>query len=69
MVMGVVNNMSVDKSNKIDIEVKKIHADIKNANLALRVRMHDIQTELTEWDVLGGLEDGKSNGNGFMHKD
>lgn len=59
----------MDKSRKIDIEVKKIHTEIKKSSLVLRERIRDIQTELTEWDVLGGLEDGKSNGNGFMHKD
>lgn len=61
--------MGIDKSKKIDIEVNKIHTEIKKSSLVLRERMRDIQTELTEWDVLGGLEDGKSNGNGFMHKD
>lgn len=59
----------MDKSRKIDIEVQKIHTEIKKSSLVLRERMRDIQTELTEWDILGGLEDGKSNGNGFMHKE
>ena len=61
--------MSADKINKIDSEINRIHTHIKKSNLVLRQRIKEIQQEMTEWDVLGGLEDGKSNGNGFMHRD
>lgn len=67
METGALNNMSVDKSKKIDIEVKKIHTEIKKSSLVLRERMRDIQQEMTEWDFLGGIDEGKSNDNGYMH--
>ncbi len=57
----------MDKSRKIDIEVKKIHSEIKRSSLVLRERMRDIQTELTEWNLLDGLDNDKSNNNGYMH--
>lgn len=66
-----LNNMSTDKSKMIDIEVKKIHTEIKKSSLVLRERMRDIQAELTEFNLLDGLDDTKSNGNGngFLHND
>lgn len=64
MEMVVLNNM--DKSRKIDIEVKKIHTEIKKSSLVLRERMHDIQTELTEWNLLDG-QNGDS-GENFLHQ-
>jgi hypothetical protein len=60
--MEAVNNMSVDKSRKIDHEVKEIHSQIKRSNLVLRQRMKDIQQELVEWDSLGGTNDDESEG-------
>jgi hypothetical protein len=56
----------MDKSRKIDIEVKKIHTEIKKSSLVLRERMHDIQTELTEWNLLDG-QNGDS-GENFLHQ-
>jgi hypothetical protein len=63
--MEAVNNMSADKMRKIDHEVKEIHTQIKKSNLVLRQRMHDIQEEMEEWDSLGGMTDGESDG--YMH--
>lgn len=57
--------MSTDKSKKIDIEVKKIHTEIKKSNLVLREKMKDIQDELIEWNLIGGIENGEGS-NGFM---
>lgn len=65
MEMAVLNKM--DKARKIDIEVKRIHTEIKKSSLVLRERMHDIQTELTEWNLLDG-QNGYS-GENFLHKD
>ena len=56
----------MDKSRKIDIEVKKIHTEIKKSSLVLRERMRDIQTELTEWNLLDGQNG--SNGENFLHQ-
>jgi len=61
-----VNNMSADKLNKIEQDVEKIHSHIKKSNLVLRQRIKEIQQEMTEWDLLGGIDEGKSNGNGYM---
>lgn len=54
-----------EKSRKIDIEVKKIHTEIKKSGLVLRERLKDIQTELTEWNLLDGRSE--ENGDGFLH--
>lgn len=54
--------MSVDKIRKIDHEIREIHTQIKKSNLVLRERMKEIQREMTEWDSLGGTEDGESEG-------
>ena len=56
--------MSTDKSKKIDIEVKKIHTEIKKSNLVLRERMKDIQADLKDWNLNSGIIDEK--GNPFM---
>ena len=69
MVTAGANNMSADKLNKIDSEINRIHTHIKKSNIVLRQRIKEIQQEMTEWDVLGGIDDGKSNGSGFMSKD
>jgi len=66
MVMEEVNNMSADKINKIEKDVKELHTHIKKSNLVLRQRIKEIQEEMTEWNFLGGLDEGKSNGNGHM---
>ena len=58
--------MSADKLNKIEQDVEKIHSHIKKSNLVLRQRIKEIQQEMTEWDLLGGIDEGKSNGNGYM---
>ena len=60
------NNMSADKINKIEKDVKDIHTQIKKSNLVLRQRIKDIQNDMKEWDFLGGLDDDKSKGNGYM---
>ena len=51
----------MDKARKIDMEVRKIHTEIRKSSLVLRERMHDIQEELTEWNLIGG-HDGESEG-------
>lgn len=51
----------MDKARKIDIEVKKIHTEIKKSNLILRERIKDVQDELTEWNLIGG-ENGEHGG-------
>ena len=56
----------MDKAFKIDIEVKKIHTEIKKSSLILRERMRDIQAELTEWNLLDGYND--RNGENFLHQ-
>ena len=56
----------MDKSVKIDIEIKKIHTEIKKSSLILRERMRDIQAELTEWNLLDGYND--RNGENFLHQ-
>ena len=43
-----------EKNSKIDIEVKKIHNQIKRSNLVLRERMQDLCENLTEWNLLDG---------------
>ena len=58
----------MDRAKHIEIEVKKIHTEIKKSSLVLRERMRDIQAELTEWNLLSGYN-GENNSNGFMHKD
>ena len=60
--MEAVSNMSADKARKIDHEVKEIHTQIKKSSLILRQRMKDLQTEMEEWDSLGGMNDGESEG-------
>jgi hypothetical protein len=49
MVTGVVNNMSADKLNQIEIEVKEIHTHIRKSNLNLREKIKMIQEEMTAW--------------------
>jgi hypothetical protein len=61
--------MSTDRSKKIDNEVKKIHTEIKKSSLVLRERMRDIQAELTEFNILDGLDDSKSDGKGFLRNE
>jgi len=63
--------MSADKINKIEKDVKDFHLHIKKSNLVLRQRIKDIQQEMIAWDVLGGIDDTKSNGNGngFLSND
>ena len=56
----------MDKALKIDIEVKKIHTEIKKSSLILRERMRDIQAELTEWNLLDGHNG--DNGENFLHQ-
>jgi hypothetical protein len=55
--------VSIDKSKKIDRDVKEIHTHIKKSNLVLRQKMKDLQVEMEEWQ--GGMFDGESEG--FMH--
>jgi hypothetical protein len=71
MVTGEVNNMSADKLNKIEKDVKDCQIHIKKSNLILRQRIKDIQQEMVDWNFLGGIDDTKSNGNGngFLHND
>lgn len=52
MVTGVVNNMSVDKVNQIEHEVREIHTHIKKSNLDLREKIKLIQEEMTAWPSL-----------------
>ena len=44
----------MDKVKHIEAQIEKIHTDIKKSSLVLRERMHDIQLELTEWNLLDG---------------
>lgn len=61
-----VNNMSADKINKIEKDIKDIHTYIKKSNLGLRKRIKEIQQEMSEWDTLGGLDEDKGHGKGYM---
>jgi hypothetical protein len=61
-----VNNMSADKVNKIEQDVKEIHTRIKKSNLVLRKRIKDIQEDMREWNFLSELTDDKSKGNGHL---
>ena len=54
----------MDKARLIDIEVRKIHTEIKKSSLVLRERMRDIQAELTEWNLLDNH--GESGSEGFL---
>lgn len=47
----------MDKSKRIEIEVKKIHKKIKRSNVLLRERMQDIQEEMKNWDLLGETDE------------
>jgi hypothetical protein len=66
MVMVGVNNMSAEKINKIEQDVKDIHTQIKKSNLVLRQRIKDIQQEMVEWNLLDG-HNGES-GENFLHQ-
>jgi len=57
----VENNMSINKQQKIDFEIKKIHTEVKRASHILRKRIQDIQTELSEWDNVGGYDEDGNN--------
>lgn len=52
MVTEEQNNMSTDKQNKIDHEVREIHTHIKKSNLILREKIKMIQEEIVEWPSL-----------------
>jgi hypothetical protein len=56
----------MDRSKRIDIEVKKIHTDIKKANLILREKLKDVQDELLTWDLLDGRND--ESGEDYLHQ-
>jgi hypothetical protein len=54
----------MDKARKIELEVKKIHTEIKRSNLILREKMKDIQDELIEWNLMDGTNG--NSGEGFL---
>lgn len=57
--MGLVLN-NMDKSRKIEIEVRKMHKKIKKSNLVLRERMQEICEDMKDWNFLGE-QSGESN--------